>query len=154
MNLKQLTGALGALHIQGGTDREITALCSDSRKVVPGAMFVAVKGFDTDGHRYIDAALAKGAAAILYEEGAWTPGADAGGAAFIAVENSRRALALAAEHLDPAEQDSLLPGLVALGSPALAKRLLAAGAERKDAPSAAAYDPARSARLLALQERS
>ena len=66
----------------------------------------------------------------------------------------RKALELDAEHLDPAEQDSLLPGLVALGSPALAKKLLAAGGERKDAPSAAAYDPARSALLLALQERS
>ena len=69
-------------------------------------------------------------------------------------EDIRKALALAAEHLDPTEQDSLLPGLVALGCPALAKKLLAAGGERKDAPSAAAYDPARSALLLALQERS
>lgn len=69
-------------------------------------------------------------------------------------EDIRKALALAAEHLDKAERASLLPGLAALGCPALAKMLLAAGAERADAPSAAAYDPARSALLLALQERS
>ncbi len=69
-------------------------------------------------------------------------------------EDIRKALFLAAEHLEPAEQDSLLPGLVALGCPALAKALLASGAERKDVPSAAAFDPARSALLLALQERS
>ena len=67
-------------------------------------------------------------------------------------EDIRKALALAAEHLDT--EDPLLPGLVALGSPALAKKLAAVGGERKNAPSAAAFDPARSALLLALKERS
>ena len=66
----------------------------------------------------------------------------------------RKALEAAAEAVDPAEYDSLLPGLAALGCPALKAKLLAAGAERADAPSAAAFDPARSALLLALQERS
>ena len=66
----------------------------------------------------------------------------------------RKALEAAAEALDPAEYDSLLPGLAALGCPALKAKLIAAGAERADAPSAAAFDPARSALLLALQERS
>ncbi len=69
-------------------------------------------------------------------------------------EDVQKALLAAAEYLDPAEQDSLLPGLAALDCPALAKKLLAAGGERADAPAAAAYDPARSALLLALQERS
>ena len=66
----------------------------------------------------------------------------------------RNALEASAEALDPAEYDSLLPGLAALECPALKAKLLAAGAERADAPSAAAFDPARSALLLALQERS
>jgi hypothetical protein len=66
----------------------------------------------------------------------------------------RKALEAAAETIAPAEYDSLLPGLAALGCPALKAKLLAAGAERADAPSAAAFDPARSALLLALQERS
>ena len=65
-----------------------------------------------------------------------------------------KALLAAAEAIDPAEYASLLPGLAALGCPALAKKLLAAGGEKADAPSAAAFDPARSALLLALQERS
>ena len=36
---------------------EITGICYDSRTVVPGAMFVAIRGFHTDGHKYIDQAL-------------------------------------------------------------------------------------------------
>ena len=66
----------------------------------------------------------------------------------------RKALEAAAEAIDPAECGSLLPGLAALRCPALKAKLLAVGAERTDAPSAAAFDPARSALLLALQERS
>ena len=50
--------------------------------------------------------------------------------------------------------DSLLSGIVALGAPALAARLLAQGGEKQAAPAAAAYDPARCALLLALKERS
>ena len=65
----------------------------------------------------------------------------------------RKALEAAAETIAPAEYDSLLPGLAALECPALKAKLLAAGAERAAAPSAAAFDPARSALLLALQER-
>ena len=51
-----------------GPDREIAALCSDSRQVVPGALFVAVKGYASDGHAYIASAIEKGAVAIAYED--------------------------------------------------------------------------------------
>lgn len=50
--------------------------------------------------------------------------------------------------------DSLLTGIVALGAPALAARVLALGGEKSAAPAGAAYDPARCALLLALKERS
>ncbi len=50
--------------------------------------------------------------------------------------------------------DSLLSGIVALGVPALAAKLLAQSAENPAAPAGAAYDPARCALLLALKERS
>ncbi len=56
-----------------GEDVQIHAIAYDSRKVVPGSLFVAVRGFNTDGHQYIEAAIEKGAAAILAEEeGAWS----------------------------------------------------------------------------------
>ena len=53
----------GILH--GSPDTEICAITSDSRKVVPGALFVAVKGCSADGHAFIEDALAKGAAAVV-----------------------------------------------------------------------------------------
>ena len=46
---------------------EITSIEEDSRQVVPGSLFVAIKGFETDGHIYIKQALDKGAAAVLSE---------------------------------------------------------------------------------------
>ena len=58
----------GVLEVKGNPDIEITTVCNDSRKVAPGAMFIAVKGHDTDGHAYIGKALEAGAAAIVYEE--------------------------------------------------------------------------------------
>ncbi len=56
-------------HTLFGGDVEITAVTNDSRKVVPGSLFVAVRGYKTDGHAYIKKAIECGAAAILAEEG-------------------------------------------------------------------------------------
>ncbi len=52
-------------------DLEITAVVYDSRAVAPGALFVAYRGFHTDGHRYIPQAIERGAVAIVYEDPAW-----------------------------------------------------------------------------------
>src|SRR5512146_82528 len=40
----------------------------DSRKVKPGDAFIAIRGFATDGHKYIKQALANGAKTILVED--------------------------------------------------------------------------------------
>ena len=53
-----------------GTDAletEIDGICSDSRKVTPGSIFVAVKGAACDGHDFIGKAVENGAAAIVYD---------------------------------------------------------------------------------------
>ncbi|MGQ9548976.1 MAG: UDP-N-acetylmuramoyl-L-alanyl-D-glutamate--2,6-diaminopimelate ligase [Roseiflexus sp.] len=50
---------------------EITGIVYDSRTVMPGALFVAYRGFHTDGHAYIPQALERGAAAVVYEDPAW-----------------------------------------------------------------------------------
>ena len=63
----------------------------DSRSVEPGSLFVAIRGFSTDGHRYVEQAINAGASAICVENqvvGCPVPQ--------LIVENSRRALGLLA----------------------------------------------------------
>ena len=68
MKLKDLIKHIRILSSHADPETEITDICYDSRQVGPGSLFVAIRGFETDGHRYIKMALAKGAAAILCEE--------------------------------------------------------------------------------------
>ena len=59
---EEITGGLAA------SDMDVTALTADSRRVVPGAMFVAVRGPVSDGHDYIADAIQAGATAIVCED--------------------------------------------------------------------------------------
>ena len=52
---------------RGPLPPSVTAVTDDSRKVAPGALFVAVRGSDRDGHDYLAAAAEKGAAAAIVE---------------------------------------------------------------------------------------
>jgi len=49
-------------------DIEISSIEYDSRKVSNGSLFVAVRGFETDGHNYVDAAISNGCRVILVSE--------------------------------------------------------------------------------------
>ena len=81
--------------------REHTIITADSRKVIPGALFVAVRGFASDGHDYIADAVAKGATGVICEEIPQNlcsaQNDNDGKVEFEVVENSRLALALAAD---------------------------------------------------------
>ncbi len=48
-------------------DVEITGIAYDSRQVLPGYAFVCISGFETDGHKYVQSAVEKGAALIVAE---------------------------------------------------------------------------------------
>lgn len=65
MNLKKLINGLPILFPKGGKDVEITGLCSHSKLVAPGNLFISKKGTADEGGRYIQEAVASGAAAIL-----------------------------------------------------------------------------------------
>ncbi len=54
--------------ITGRTDAEVAGVAYDSRKVLPGYLFVAVRGDNVDGHQFIKDAVGKGAVAIVCEE--------------------------------------------------------------------------------------
>ena len=57
MKLDRIIHDSGVTALSGNGNPEITAICNDSRKVVPGALFIAVKGFASDGHNYIKTAV-------------------------------------------------------------------------------------------------
>lgn len=91
--LKDILYKVSLLEVAGATDREVTAVHFDSRKVVPGSLFVAVKGTRTDGHEFIATAIEKGAIGIVYQE---KPDEITAGVTYIAVENSAKALGVIA----------------------------------------------------------
>lgn len=90
-------------------DRPITQVTADSREVRPGALFVAVEGGTSDGHRYIPNALASGAVAVVGTADR-TPDSGAWATPYIQVDNARLALArLAASFYDfPSRQLRLI----------------------------------------------
>ena len=65
MRLDEIIKGTGAAVLHGSGSTQISAITSDSRKVTPGSLFIAVKGFSTDGHAYIQSALDNGAAAVV-----------------------------------------------------------------------------------------
>ena len=68
MLLREILRNIEVESVTGTLDVEITDVCIDSRQVKGGALFVAIRGTQTDGHQYIDKALALGASAILCED--------------------------------------------------------------------------------------
>jgi UDP-N-acetylmuramoyl-L-alanyl-D-glutamate--2,6-diaminopimelate ligase len=68
MKLNKLTEALGLLESVGRYNPEVLNIQSDSRKIEPGSLFVAVRGTAMDGHAYIGNAIDNGAVAIVCEE--------------------------------------------------------------------------------------
>lgn len=87
MKLTNLTQNLQAEYF-GNNDVEICGIAYDSRKVKPGYLFVAIKGFETDGHKYIDSAIANGATAVVGEDDADCS------VTYVKVPDSRKALAV------------------------------------------------------------
>ena len=68
MNFRMMASQIADVKIFGSSDPEIDAVCYDSRAVREGSLFAALRGEVTDGHKYIEKAILKGASAILAEE--------------------------------------------------------------------------------------
>ena len=100
MRLDRIICDSGCVVTAGNGLAEVTAICNDSRKVTEGSLFVAVKGFASDGHDYIATAIAKGACTIVYEDqealDAQIADIPAEGVTFVKAESSRHALAIIA----------------------------------------------------------
>ena len=88
MKLRQLLEGIELLEVRADLDMEIPAVSYDSRRTGEGDLFVAMTGYETDGHKFIPAAAEKGAACVLCErapEGVELP--------YIRVASTRKALA-------------------------------------------------------------
>ncbi|MFO7947963.1 MAG: UDP-N-acetylmuramoyl-L-alanyl-D-glutamate--2,6-diaminopimelate ligase [Armatimonadota bacterium] len=94
-NLNTLLDGLEHTFTSGG-DVRIIAVTADSRDVHPGSLFVAIEGYETDGHAYIADALENGAVAVVYENATFSDHIpdDISG---VTVPDSRRAAALIAD---------------------------------------------------------
>ncbi|MEI8037440.1 MAG: UDP-N-acetylmuramoyl-L-alanyl-D-glutamate--2,6-diaminopimelate ligase [Verrucomicrobiota bacterium] len=97
MILRDLIACLTRVTTAGPLDTEVAVLTASSRQVVPGALFAAIRGTVSDGHRFLGEALAAGARVILAES---APPADLDPAlTWLHVPDSRAALAALASTL-------------------------------------------------------
>ena len=67
MKLDQLINGMENYKAKGDMDIEITGVESNSKKIEPGMLFVAIRGFDFDGHDYVNEAIEKGAVAVVLD---------------------------------------------------------------------------------------
>lgn len=95
--------------VLGDGERPVGGLTYDSRAVKPGDCFFAVRGTQADGHAFIPAAVAAGAAAIVCEQ---LPADPAPGVTYVAVPDSAGAMAdLAAAFYDYPSRELKLVGI-------------------------------------------
>ena len=110
MKLSRLLRDVNGGDLCGKPEREITGICSDSRRVGQGSLFVAIPGFQSDGHQYIRQAMEQGACAVVAQHAPDCPVPE--GVTLILVDDARRALAqLAAEWYDHPERQLRLVGV-------------------------------------------
>jgi len=96
MELTQLINSIKTIQVIGEVQRkDVSGIFYDSRKVVENSVFVAIKGYKTDGHKFILDAINKGALAIILEDNNSVPDEIFihGKTAKILVKDSRKAMA-------------------------------------------------------------
>ena len=95
MKLNELLVGLEGLKAKGTLDIEIKGIESNSKNIKEGYLFVAIKGFSTDGHQYVENAIQNGAVAVIIEEGCDLKSIKVPeGITIVMSPNTRRALAI------------------------------------------------------------
>ena len=96
MELKKVLEGIKNIKIRGNVDLEISNIENNSKKVTPNSLFVAIKGFDFDGHRFVEEAIQNGATAVMLDMNANLKGIKIpAGMTVIIAEDTRYALAIA-----------------------------------------------------------
>lgn len=75
MELTQLINSINSIQVVGGEleRKDVSGIFYDSRKVIKNSIFVAIKGYKQDGHKYILDAINNGAIAIVLEDNSSVP---------------------------------------------------------------------------------
>ena len=104
MKLRELIKNLSIIEMNADAELEISGVSYDSRKTEKGDMFVAIRGFEADGHKFIPKAVENGAALILCEE---KPSCDI---PYVLVSDSRYGLAIVSRDFfgDPASEMTMI----------------------------------------------
>ena len=104
MKLKEIVKNLELLELHADLEMEISGVSYDSRRTQPGDLFVAVRGFESDGHRFIPKAVEKGAVAVLCET------APEDGTPYVRIADCRLGLALASREFfgNPASEMTMI----------------------------------------------
>ena len=104
MKLREIVKNLNILDANADMDMDIKGISYDSRKTQPGDLFVAIRGFESDGHRFIPKAVEKGAAAVLCEA------APEDGTPYVRVADCRLGLALSSREFfgNPAAEMTMI----------------------------------------------
>lgn len=68
MELKSILMGIEGLKARGNLELSVNGISDNSKEITQGDMFIAIKGFDTDGHKYVADAIKNGAVAVLVDE--------------------------------------------------------------------------------------
>ena len=93
MRLQELLKNIKPVAIVGDVETEITGVNIDSRRIEEGHLFIAMRGTQVDGHKFIPKAIELGARAVLCEE---MPATQADGVTYVQVESTEDAAGKAA----------------------------------------------------------
>ncbi len=95
MKIDDILKGIDVISVTGEKGKVISEIVFDSRSVSPGSLFVAVKGYSSDGHTYINQAVKSGAAAVMCET---LPDVQDKKVCWIKTSDSAKALGLAASN--------------------------------------------------------
>lgn len=106
MRLEDVLQGVEVRKIVGTSQRDIAGIAYHTQRVDSGVLFAAIRGLQTDGHRFIGEAVKRGAEAVILEDETTPPG----NATMILVPNSRQALARVSSNFygNPSSQVKLI----------------------------------------------
>ena len=96
INFQNIIKYISPIQIIGTVDRYVNKITLDSRSIVQNDVFIAIKGFQVDGHQFINRAIQNGSKIIVCTE---LPLNIDNEITFILVQNSRHALGILSKNL-------------------------------------------------------